>query len=712
MPALAAALALWALGAAPMQAKAEDSAPFEPVPAAIARFAMGSVDNLLAAPHLWVSGGGLSANPALDDVAGIGNMTAPPWTTAGHRLVVTFNGKSAKPASHVWRPGEFERRAQLGSGVGVRTLLAPVVGERAILEWITLHNPTAARQTVQVGVTTRGQFGTVPVDRWGYSSVTATKGLPAIQIESPRSGWAQSSRKDGVFILTCDLPGLRFEAKAFSGEVVLEPGQSASFRIAIAVGQEKDAAPLMAKMQENPLAVLASGRQLWAGRIDALYEHAPRVRSSSRALVDFYDRSMLSMLMSRWDLPELAARPWMATSGIDGGALCCYLWDFAYISRIAPLISPESTREHILLFLKADLSKGYALQPFDGAISGVHYSYNSYAIIRLIHDYVMVTGDHRFLNERVGGKTVWELARQFALEGEDPGQPVGLVDYGDNRNLLELKKTEDYTGFVPSPNAERAWSWRAIDKMAPLAGVEPPGLGKRAAALEQLIHEKLWSPQERWFMSLDRAGRQTPGYSIQVFDLLRLDFLQPEARQGILGHLNEKEFLSLWGVHSYSKSAQGYDPTDVDWGGPGVYTGDAPQLVGDLLHAGCPAQADDVFSRILWWGNSLPYLPQAIRADLKDYRRDGRSNVIAGAAGAEMMIFDMLGLTISASGLLEINPHLASFADTLSFEGLVIRGQRADVLMTREGYQVRTQGRLSNLVRYGTPAPIPAGPAP
>jgi hypothetical protein len=42
---------------------------------------------------------------------------------------------------------------------------------------------------------------------------------------------------------------------------------------------------------------------------------------------------------------------------------------------------------------------------------------------------------------------------------------------------------------------------------------------------------------------------------------------------------------------------------------------------------------------------------QAIHAERRDYRRDGRSNGIAGAAAAEMMIFDLFGLRIGEDGL-------------------------------------------------------------
>jgi hypothetical protein len=425
-------------------------------------------------------------------------------------------------------------------------------------------------------------------------------------------------------------------------------------------------------------------------------------------LVEFYDRAILSYPLARWDLPGLAAHPWYATCGMDGGALCAYLWDYSYCSRLNALATPESDRDLIRLFLRTDLTQGYALLPFSAKIFGAHYSYNDYAIIRLIHNYVLLTGDRAFLNESINGKTVWEQAYERAIYRDDLSRPVELIDYGTNYNLLEMKRTEDYTHFVPSPNAERCWSYRAVDEMAGWAGRPPPGLSQRAAELARVISAKLWSPSDRWLASLDLKREPRLGYSIQVFDVLRLDVLNRPERDGLVSHLNEREFLSANGVHSYSKATAAYAASArVDWGGPGVYSGDAPELVSDLMHAGYFQQADDVFSRILWWGRSLPYYPQAIRADYRDYRRDGRANLISGSTGAEMMIFGLLGVQVGIDGSLTIDPHLPVFAQDIKFAGVEIRGHRFDVALDAGGYHVRSEGQKPLDAPYGNATAIP-----
>jgi hypothetical protein len=303
---------------------------------------------------------------------------------------------------------------------------------------------------------------------------------------------------------------------------------------------------------------------------------------------------------------------------------------------------------------------------------------------------------------------VLEWARQHAVYLDHPDVPVALIDYGTNENLLELHRTDAYLHFVPSPNAERCWSYRAVDEMAGWAGMKPFGLARRADELAAVIHRKLWDANARWFSALDVTGRPRLCYSIQIFDLLRQGILTADERAGILTHLKAPEFFSPWGVHSLATSDPGYDETDVDWGGPGVYTGDAPQLVQDLLRADAFSEADDLLHRILWWGQRLPYFPQAIRADRPDYRHDGRANVIAGAEGAQALIFGLLGCVVKADGAIELNPHLPSFATDLAFTGFKIRGRKLDVALDRQGYRVTVDGQAGPTGSYGTGCIIPS----
>jgi hypothetical protein len=378
----------------------------------------------------------------------------------------------------------------------------------------------------------------------------------------------------------------------------------------------------------------------------------------------------------------------MSESGIDGGALCTYLWGIAYVAKLLAICRPDLLRAHILQALRSHPFEHYAYTPLDGRAVGPWYAYNQFSVVWCVYHHSLLTGDVDFLRRVVDGKTVYRWAVEHALFGDDLAQAPTLVDFGKDLNLLELRRTDAYRHFVPSPNAERCWSMRAVDRMAGWIGAEEAHLSVRAEELAGLIGERLWCEDLGWFGTLDRAGNRKVCWTIQVFDMLRFDVVHENKRNMMLRHLNEDEFLSTYGVHSLSKRDLGYDESDVDWGGPGVYAGDAPELVEDLYLAGALTQGDDVLRRILWWGDRFPYYPQAVRADRPDYRRDGRANVVVGLKACETLVFGLLGLQVGTDGEISLSPHLPNFAADFAVKRLHIRGRSFDVSVTKEGYRV------------------------
>ena len=107
-----------------------------------------------------------------------------------------------------------------------------------------------------------------------------------------------------------------------------------------------------------------------------------------------------------------------------------------------------------------------------------------------------------------------------------------------------------------------------------------------------------------------------------MFKLFGSGVLDAETDKGLLSHLNEREFLSRYGLHSLSKLDVAYDPVDIDNGGPGSCTSFPPQIAERLYKAGHAGAAEDLISRLLWWGERLPYWGDSIVADQMDYRKD------------------------------------------------------------------------------------------
>lgn len=681
----------------------------------IKRFGMKASDCILAQEHFWVNGGGSSVNPALDEIGGFKNVIMPPWTTTAFSCHCRIDGHAVKPDDYAWFPGEAQQTVCLESGLLLRSLYSPLASKRGLLARLAIENRTQMRKTVNIVFEFEGNLLRVPENEWMWHSVTrrtAPHGFATILqplgvdgLDS-RSLFSHDDMHSGAIVVGVDCIEAKSSAGRIEARFEIPAGKSACINLALAAGEMEQARDMVLKALASSDDTIEANRASWERRIESLFERVPRVQSSNRGLVEFYDRSLLSYLVAQWDLPELVAHPHIATSSLDGGALCIYAWDYSYAAELNPLAYPDATRQILRLFLSAGLFENNVVLPFDGKPKGAWYAYNHYGIVMMIYYYVLHTGDTRFLHELVNGVSVIDWVVRHALYRDDPSRSPVVIDYGGEKNLLELRRTHAYEHFVPSPNAERCWSYRATEEMLKWAGRESMKLDKRAVALAADIRSQLWDPQMRWFRCLNTERMAQYCYSIQIYDMLRFNILNDDEIEGILAHLNEDEFLSEWGVHSLSKKDPGYDPADVDWGGPGVFAGDGPQLVKDLLHVGKRELAAEVLRRILWWGKRLPYYTQAIRADVCDYRRDGRPNVIAGNMGADMLVFGMLGLTVSIDGHVTINPHKPLLSDYIEYKGVCIRGLCFDVRLENAAYELTDSTGKRIVSAYGEPVTI------
>ena len=496
---------------------------------------------------------------------------------------------------------------------------------------------------------------------------------------------------DGKIRIDSDNSGLINVANELTGEIQLEPNCKKQFAITVSYAGEKDS-DKWNNLNTHADELISQSRKRWNERIEYAYGHLGRIKTSNPEFDLFYKRGILSLLTCEWNKAEMLLQPYFSESGIDGGAVCSYLWGFAYISKIMPLYKPEAWKEQIKQAIKADAENHYAFTPITGESIGPWYSYNQYSAIRAIYDYVLISGDHAFLSEKVNNQRVIDYCIKQALYKDIINRDVKLINYGTNENLLELKKTGTYQFFVPSPNAERCWSYRAVDELCNLAKFSSLNLSSRADNLAKLITQELWSNEKDWFLTIDTLGCRHFSPSIQIFDMLRCGILSKGQEEKILNHLNETEFISKYGVHSLSKEDSGYDLNDADWGGPGVYTGDAPELIEDLYLAGYPDKAEDLLKRILWWGKHLPYYPQAIIADKIDYRRNGRANIIAGITATQSILFGTLGLKFSSRGNISIKPMKTNLFNTFQLDGLLINGRSTSISIYGDEFFVTVNG--------------------
>jgi hypothetical protein len=667
-------------------------------------FAVSTETLILEARHLYNFSGSITVQPNLKQI-GFGHCFSPPFVGNPLRAIWTVDERPIAVERAVWYPAGTVLHGNTAEGLEVFSQIVPLREKRAFAVSLRITNKTGRSIQSSLSFQLSGQIAST--DEWGW---VPPVGKPETVCSTLEDGLIASTAEAELAGIFRPAPE-SFADKQPVFSLQMEPDDSrqlfAVFVLGSPTAARREARSILARCEEE----IERACRRWFDAIQTLRSRLPVLHTTDETLQRFYQRCLLTFLTTRWEMEDFALCPWYAESGIDGGAVCNYLWGDAYLSKFFVLADPQAVRALLTASLKADYNRHYALHPLTGKGLGVSYSYNYFSMALLMHDYIALTGDISILQEDIRGKPLLDVLFDYVFEKEDFTRPPVLIDYGKNENLLELRRTEAYQHYTPSPNFERILNCQWMEQMFRWAGRPAPvDFTARAQQLQQVIQNTLWDPSSRWFVSLDRTFQPQRCFSIQIFDLLGGGFLERKQAEGLVRRLNEKEFLSDWGVHSLSKLDKGYDPTDIDWGGPGVYAGDAPELAADLLSAGFPQEGIDVLRRILWW-HQFPYIPQAVRADSRDYRRDGRANVIAALAGAQAVVWGLFGIRMEGDSF-SICPVPHPYTAGMGVENLRIRGQTFSIQIDRDGkhYRVQTDGRTERLpigtpYRFTFPAP-------
>jgi hypothetical protein len=422
-------------------------------------------------------------------------------------------------------------------------------------------------------------------------------------------------------------------------------------------------------------------------RLRACLAAFPRVTSTEPALDEYYRRALVSGFVCLWDNPAFTAgTPHVATSGIDGGALCTYLWDTGgYIpDTLVMMLGP-----HVKRFLRTAagiLGEHYAVAA-NGAGVGPFYAYNVWSFTSLAWAAFRRLGPDADL---------FGLALAATEDQEQRLPRYGdLLDFGTNRNLLEMR-SRAWEHVTASPNAERAWCFARLADMAERMGRrrEAPALRSRGRRIAQAVREDLWDARAGWFRCV-WPGSDDPElvYSIQAFDALRTGVCLPAMRRALLRHVRDGAFLGACGVSSISaEDERHYELNDPDWSGGGAYTGDGPTLALTLWELGEEDHAWDVLRRFFWMGRHLPYYPQEHACDRPASPAHKRANICSGLAGAEAILLGLFGAVVDADGVLRLRPRPPR-QGTFRLDGLAFGGRRIDVEMDSSRCRVVVDGR-------------------
>jgi hypothetical protein len=665
-----------------------------PVPAATApKFTLDdfafNLEQTTADPHhIWVTSGYSTVNPTFHTVTGVNEFYAPPFAAKKFWLKVDIQADDRKfvDTSYIysrglrysggtWLPHKIIRHGtyhwRKGGkliSLGVTSELVPLFGSAGFVEKISFTN--RAPEAVQLKVTPSISPGTpilVPLNHWGY-------GQPG----SRTPGTVKSPAPDRWESETASLAFYRSNT-----ETALEPGKTFEVTFTVLVGKKGEVLPATV----DAAALMKNTEIAWQKRLDKCAKSVPVLTSNIPGLDNYYKRAILSGLVCIWENPDFALNPFLATCGVDGGAVCGYLWDNAgYQPNLVSMMLGDGALEMARKMVSIDLEKSYAVAP-SGTGVGVKYSYSTVAFTRL------VCAIFKFNSPQ---KDLFDYAKKLVLNDEKRQLPNGLIDYGFQHNLLEMQGS-GYEHIVVSPNAERAW---CLDQLAEL-GKKTGATQEEIATWKQeskkvitAVRKELWDEKKQWFAAIHPDGFKDYVYTIQVFDALGAGACTPAMEQAVLAQLTEKGYLGTHGMSAVSKiDTLHYEAIDNDWGGGGSYVGDGPQTALILYERGHAKLAWDILRRHFWMGNTYIYYPQEHFCDRPLAPPHTRPNEISGMCGAEAILFGLIGFQPQYDGTLLIHPQVTE-SGTINIKGFVYRENAFDVEVSAKSLKVLRNGKV------------------
>lgn len=658
--------------------------------------------NLITRPeHLGIVSDMASVGISHDVVGKLDGLWAIPYVSSDFHLVPLVWGERIRTEHYVWRPFQASRIGRVRD-VEVTSTTTLIYGKRAGVLQLKFRNLGSSPTTVPLQLVANNEFTyRVTLDKepvWDFAQPRSKTPVRNV----PDDKGILRVQGDYAVALGVSLEGVRWEepSRRFHGQLQLQPGQELTVAVVFAIGPKDEAVAQRNEVLESVEAEIEEAKSHYIAEVKNIYDRLPRFSSDNKSLEQMYNRSLSIFITNKMNVPDFILNPYYGTGAVKGGCTVNYLWNFGQVFQVLHMLDPEAGRTHIIQFIKSGgLDDAYAFYPLNGKTTGTWYMVNQEKIIRHVYHYVKLTGDRAFLDVEVeDGKTVLDAMVESALLLDDISKPVRLVDYGvdygASNSHLELRREFRYNHVMPDMNGRRYNNYKRVSELCAWAGKPQPVLMKRAAALKKVLKDQLWDPSKKWFAFQDSEGNSDIRYTVQMYKLFDSDVLDKEIEDGLLSHLNEEEFLSEYGLHSMSKLDIAYDQVDIDNGGGGNCTSFTPLIIGFLYQDGKTSVADDIFRRILWWGERLPYFSDSQYATEIGYRLDTplQSNISTGVP-AQTILFAMFGIDVAFDGTITINPVGSQLASTFELSGLKLRGKDINIRVEGGEYTVSVDSK-------------------
>jgi len=425
----------------------------------------------------------------------------------------------------------------------------------------------------------------------------------------------------------------------------------------------------------------------------------PQIHTENKQIDELYNRSILSVLMSRYERDDFVLNPFWAV----GTWLFTISWDNSYASDIISMLDPESMKSTLRYnFVRGQMKRTYL--SCTGYAADILYIQEPFAQQTMIDAYMNQTKDMSILTMQAGDTDIYGWMKRWAAELHDNyTNKMGLIDVGYSTEKIIEIRTDGYNHVVPIVNGLTVDLYARLSEWATLLGhkKEAKKYAAWADKLAQLMHEKLWNKDKRWFDNLYQDGSKGTVLSYHLFDLLATKHITAEEQLGLMSHIRENEFLGKFGFYSIAKNdTVHWDRIDGDWGGGGQYAGMPTRIARNLYKVGNAQLGWDVIKRYARYIDYFPYLSQNPSTDAPIQDRSSMPLQISAGAAAEALLFGTFGITPSRTQL-SFRPTYHSDLGNCSVKNYHWGGHTYELYLKDHTFVVYQDGTLFKEEVYG-----------
>jgi len=649
--------------------------------------------SIYAEDDIRITNGQLTVGPLLDNVVGFGDIFAPPYVTRNFRFEMKLDGQSITPTMHYHMPNDFDRGIQAGD-LGIMSTLTLAEKDPVFILLAQLFNSGSKIQKGRLSFSIRGEFGILDSDTSDDPTLHYKRNT-APTFSRYDDMFSASNSHGGVYCTT-DIYGAEFEGNDLVVDYEVGVWDDFMFYFICFVGSDEEVSDLSKKYSDTA-EIVSKSKRIFRLDLNDLIEHVPYITTEDLKLRRLYDKSILSILTSRWKVPGVFKfYPTYFSSGLDSEFLFPDLETFSAAGPLLALADPLSTKKYIYRFLKVDLTKHGSIDPVTGKDVGAPDIDDPYYLVKLVYDYVRLTGDGRFLLESTGTKSVLQEIEILADGGLSTLEMPEMKDYGACVDFPGCKY-EGYDHYLPLANARRVWMYRALAEMLDYidqdAGQWAAVLREKADHLDEQINEFLWDEDRKCYGAANPDGTIDTVMTSEIFRIIETGVAGRERVEKLLSHLKDGEFTTYYGLRSMpaDEEVTVMDDTGVP---PPEYSlvYDAPNIATALYHAGFPEKGEDLLYSLTWWGSYFLYYPWTVSGVEIGYDENAPANSLAGTAAAQAIIFGIFGLDVKPDGEISVRPETPADVEWLGVHRFKIRDHELEFMLYKGRCKVTVDG--------------------